>query len=311
MAVLPLIDIGDLRSPSLQAQQLVAVRVDRALRSHGAFLATGHGIPTRILRSGFAEARLLFAVPTSTKAALQADSAGMGRGRGFLTRMAAGDPERFLLGADLPTNHPLVAAGTDGYGPNRWPPLHGFRDAMTSWQRASIDVTELLYGAVALAHDHEEDHLVAHHRCPLVSMVLQRLEPAAFDAAAEERCTPWWSGPGGIAVTMVDGTIDHQVRGRDGIVSVTSVAPNQILVTVGGLLEALTEGRYAATRHRWRLGGEAVTMMTLSNDLDHDTPMHCLTRSGRVDDVLGRRDEATPTVGQFLTGIIVHDPLAS
>lgn len=294
MAALPLLDISDLRSPSTDAQRLVADRVDRALHGFGAFVAIGHGIPARIPRAGFREARLLFSLPSSAKTALRADAAGLGRGRGFSAASKLGGPnvtdaacsERFVLGADLPGAHPLVAAGTEGYGPNRWPPLPNFRDAVTAWQRATVDVTELLYGAVALASDLSEDHLAAHQRCPLVRMQIERFGAAAAVAgaagearvatAAELRTTGWCCRPAGLTVIMVDAPVQHELRRHDGTVVGTRLGAAAMLVSAGALLEELTGGRLVAAQHRWSLGPEAMTIMTMDNDLDYDTPLDCL-----------------------------------
>ena len=321
MATLPFLDLSDLRSPSAPAQDRVAARVDEALRGYGAFHAVGHGIPIRIPQGGFAQARLLFGLPASTKASLRAE----GDGRGFIGSGAAGTgvgpslrrgedvlTERFTLGADLPSAHPLVAAGTVGYGPNRWPPLHAFRDALTAWQRAALDVTELLFGAIALAHGLPADHLVAHHRCPLQQLCLDRYEaPSASDTPVG---TAWEAPPGGLELSMVDHRITHELRSREGVAVATAVEPGAVLIAAGAVVEELTAGRYRAPRQRWVLHDTAALRMSLTNDLDHDTPLDCLRRRTVADPVPGAEGTAPPaarTVGAFLAGDPPVDSLAS
>lgn len=312
MATLPLLDLSDLRSPSPAAQDRAASRVDDALHTYGAFHAVGHGIPSRIPHGGFAQARLLFGLPASSKAALRAERDG----RGFIP--GGGDvlTERFALGADLPGAHPLVAAGTAGYGPNRWPPLHAFRDTLTAWQRAAVDVTELLYGAIALAHGQSVDHLVAHHRCPLLQLCLDRYEaPAGVAPEGGPPGTTAWEVPaGGLELSMVDHRITHELRSRAGTALTTVVEPGTVLIVAGALAEELTAGRYRAPRQRWALHAEAALRMSLTNDLDHDTPLDCLRRRTVEDPATAVEGTAPPvpmTVGAFLAGHPPTDSLAS
>lgn len=293
MAELPLLDITDLRSPSPLAQADVAGRIDRALQDHGAFHAVGHGIPLRIPRGGFAQCRQLFALPASARQSLRADLDGPAHGRGFAEAALPGEglqPDRYVLGADLPPAHHLVAAGTPGYGPNRWPPLHAFRDAVTVWHRAALDVTELVYSALAVAAGLAPDHLVAHQQCSLVSMRLDRFVPDGPEAA-----TGWQEHPHGLALSMVGSTVRHQLHAGSRPTD-TSVVPGQVLVRAGSVLEAMSDGRYRAPLERWCLGPDPVMVMTLTNDLDFDTPLGCLRPPG------AGRAAATATVGEFVAG---------
>lgn len=281
MTELPLVDLSDLRSPSPAAQERVAERVDAALRTHGALVGIGHGIPLRIPRRGFALARLLFGLPASTIDSLRAAASGPAGGRGFTagsTDAADGAPsDRFVLGTDLPLAHPLVAAGHRGYGPNRWPPISGFRDTITAWQRAALDVSELIYAALSLAVDRPADHLVAHHRCPLVTMSLDRHErrsavPTAVVPFADQ------AGTGGVALTMTAQRLTYLHAAPGALPAVEGdLEAGQLLVGAGRLLEGRSDGRYRPARHRWRLGPAPALTMTLTNDLDHDTPADCLS----------------------------------
>ncbi|MGD9754510.1 MAG: 2-oxoglutarate and iron-dependent oxygenase domain-containing protein [Acidimicrobiia bacterium] len=303
MATLPLIDLTGLRDPSPAAAEHAAAKVDAVLRGFGAFLAIGHGIPSRIPDAGFEQARLLFGLPASTRAALRAERGGRGL---HTTTDDEGTVDRFVLGPDLPSAHALVAAGTPGYGPNRWPPLHGFRDAMTAWQRALVDVCELLYAAVATAHGQAPDHLVARHRCPLVQLCLDHRSGHA--AGHQHR---WTASIGGFELAMVGRPATSVVRSRDGEVLQSPVEPASVLVTAGALLEELTGGRYRAPQHRWELGDAGAVIMTLRHDLDHDAPLDCLRdRSGAEPGEPGEVGPG-PTVSAFLARTASPDTLAS
>jgi isopenicillin N synthase-like dioxygenase len=79
--------------------------------------------------------------------------------------------EGFDLALDLAETDPDVQSGVFGYGPNQWPEgLTGFREALTGYHTAMLDLGAMIFRAFALALDLDEDFFARKITKPMAHM---------------------------------------------------------------------------------------------------------------------------------------------
>jgi isopenicillin N synthase-like dioxygenase len=136
---LPLIDVSDLRSGDSAAFARVADTIGRAAREVGFFRICNHGIAPVVIEDAYEMAALFFAQPDFIKQQYY-----IGRSlnhRGYVPFTEKGDYpdevhrsyEAFDLGLDLPDDDPDFLSGNRVLGPNVWPQLAGFKEAVARY----------------------------------------------------------------------------------------------------------------------------------------------------------------------------------
>jgi len=257
--------------PSLDLSQPLdelGTELDAALRQTGFFTVRNHGVPDDVRQRYFDAMREFFALPLAVKeqiaignsdchrgyVAMGAESldGALGNDEDAIGTAVAGDLKETLdTGIDHPPDHPDVVAGTPLFGPNQWPDLPGFREAVEAYRDAVIAVSERLHRAMAHALDLPEswfDDLpapMAYHlrliHYPPQSVVTP--EPGQWGCGVH-------TDYGTLTILADDGVGGLQARMRSGDWIDVVVPEGEFAVNLGDLMAMWTNDRWVSNPHR-------------------------------------------------------------
>ncbi|QMU78279.1 isopenicillin N synthase family oxygenase [Streptacidiphilus sp. PB12-B1b] len=242
---IPVLDLSEAAVPSDD----VVRAWESALLEVGCFSLVNHGIPAAVIEECVAASRAFndqelerkqrcaMALSLGNKGFIPADPGPAGTG----TRRVVRDYASLDIGAESdggPVESILL-------GPNLWPELTGFRDAVEAYYQAVSACARAVSQMLARVCGLEPDYLERRSRRGISLLRLLHYPAPAQDLEEppnghtdyEWFTLIWHSGPG------------LEVYGRDGGVHLVPAAPDQITVLVGDLLELLTGGRIESTLH--------------------------------------------------------------
>lgn len=256
---------AELPSPEAVA---TARSVDETLQSTGFLLVSGHGVTTEVRDAYFAAMGEFFALPADEKDEIAIGRSEHHRGYvGFATEtlegalpgdedsigaVLAGDLKETLdTGVEQGPDHPAVVAGTPLHGPNQWPDLPGFREAVEAYRAAAIEAARRMQRALAMALDLEPDFFVdqpgetMYHLRLIHYPPMDRLtpEPGQLGCGAH-------TDYGTVTLLADDGIGGLQVRQRSGEWIDVSVPTDQLVVNLGDLMAIWTNDRWVSNPHR-------------------------------------------------------------
>ncbi len=247
---LPVVDVSGLYSSSPSARASCASELGRASREAGFFYLTGHVVAPRLVRELLAQAAAFFAQDQAQKLEHY-----IGKSRNHRGYVPPGE-EVFYGGArdqkesfDLCFELPDDARDNPFAGPNVWPPLAGFREAVSAYYRAVFELGQRLLSGFGLALGLGETFFEPYVTAPpsQLRMLHYPPNPAAdvtvgIGAHTDYECftillatTPGLEGMNG-AGEWID------APPRDGC----------FVVNIGDMLETWTNGELTATSHRVR-----------------------------------------------------------
>jgi len=268
---LPVFDLEsfvDARSASTPGADAIGADIDAALCDTGFLLVTGHGIDSGVRDRYFAAMEEFFALPIEAKEAITIGNSPCHRGYvGFaaesldgalgndedaIGQAAAGDLKETLdTGIDHGSDHPDVVAGTPLFGPNQWPELAGFRDAVEAYRDAAIEASERTHRALAVALGLDSEffvdqpgdfmyHLRLLHYPPMESVTP---EPGQLGCGAH-------TDYGTITLLADDGNGGLQVRQRSGDWADVLIPEGALVMNLGDLMAIWTNDRWVSNPHR-------------------------------------------------------------
>lgn len=239
LRTLPVLDLGGTHPDTLRT----------VARDTGAFVLVDHGVRPEVPAEVVDLARLLFALPESDKAAVDASASEQFRGyTAFGIGAELGWREQFDVGAELPAvpaarrTHP----GDALVGPNQWPArLPALRDRTLRFQDRATEVARAvlrqLAAGLGLTAD-LFDHALAG-------------DPATWTTLAREAAPAVTSPVAADAGILTLRWIDPQARGIQVLGHHrwldADATPGAFLVTLGDALEEATDGYLRAPAHRW------------------------------------------------------------
>lgn len=251
---LPVVDIGPLVTGEGH-QDAVAAAIDAACEAHGFFYVVGHGVDPALQARLDRLARQFFAQPDEVKASIAMARAGRAW-RGWFPvggELTSGRPDRkegIYFGAELPPDHPRVAAGVPLHGANLFPATPAdLGPTVLAYLDALTDVGHALARGLALALGHDagwfDRHLTAD---PLILFRIFHYPP---DPAPDEWGVGEHTDYGLLTLLLQDDRGGLEVRGPDGWIDAPPV-PGSFVCNLGDMLERMTGGRYRSTPHRVR-----------------------------------------------------------
>jgi isopenicillin N synthase-like dioxygenase len=269
----PVVDISGLRSPDRAQRKQVAHEIGKAAGEVGFFHVSGAGVDDAVFERMLAATKRFFALPADEKMRYYIGLSKCHRGyvppgeEGLATGMPE-VKEAFDTALDLPADDPDYLAGNPMLGPNTWPDLAGFADAVTAYYRAVLDVGHRLLWAFAVALGEDPDTFSKHAtKTPSqLRLIHYPYNPAAEDAHGIGAHTDYE------CFTLLKPTAPglEVLNGAGDWIDVPPV-PDTFVVNIGDMLELWTNGAYVATSHRVRKVKEERYSFPLFFNVDYHT----------------------------------------
>jgi isopenicillin N synthase-like dioxygenase len=270
---IPIVDITGLRSPDRAERERVAADVGKAAREVGFLYISGTGIDEALFARMLASTKAFFALPVEEKMRSYIGLSTCHRGyvpvgeEGVETGMPD-LKEAFDTALDLPADDPDHVAGNPMLGPNVWPEVDGFAEAVTAYYHAVLDLGHQLLWAFAVALGEDPDTFTQHAtKTPSqLRLVHYPYNPDAEDVLGIGAHTDYE------CFTLLKPTAPglEVLNGAGEWVDVPPV-PDTFVVNIGDLLELWTNGAYVATSHRVRKVKEERYSFPLFFNVDYHT----------------------------------------
>lgn len=268
----PNIDISALFGTDADAKARVVDDLAHAARDIGFMYVSGTAVPEQAFERMLDATTRFFARPLADKMDVY-----IGRSRNHRGYVPEGEEvfaggskdkkEAFDLSIDLPDD-PDYLAGNPLLGPNQWPDVPGFRDAVSAYYDAIFEVGSALMGAFALALGEDETYFDQFLTKPPSQL---RLIHYPVDTTAADR-----PGIGAHTdyecLTLLKGTSPglEVLNGAGEWIDVPPVA-GAYVVNIGDMLELWSNGQFVATNHRVRKVTEERYAFPLFFSVDYDT----------------------------------------
>ena len=281
----PIIDISGLRSSSTGERSRVAAEIGAAAREVGFFYISGSGIDEALFDRMLAATKEFFALPVEEK---MRSYIGLSRcHRGYVPvgeeGVESGTPdlkEAFDTALDLPADDPDHLAGNPMLGPNTWPDVPGFAEAVTGYYDAVLEVGHLLLAAFADALGEDPDVFSRHAtKTPSqLRLVHYPYNPDARDGLGIGAHTDYE------CFTLLKPTAPglEVLNGAGEWIDVPPL-PGTFVVNIGDLLELWTNGVFVATSHRVRRVVQERYSFPLFFNVDYDTEVKPLPQFSSAD----------------------------
>jgi isopenicillin N synthase-like dioxygenase len=270
---IPIVDITGLRSPDSAERERVAADIGKAAREIGFLYISGTGIDEALFDRMLAATKTFFALPVEEKMRSYIGLSTCHRGyvpvgeEGVETGMPD-LKEAFDTALDLPADDPDHVAGNPMLGPNVWPEVDGFAEAVTAYYQAVLDLGNQLLWAFAVALGEDPDTFTQHAtKTPSqLRLVHYPYNPDAEDVLGIGAHTDYE------CFTLLKPTAPGlEVLNGAGVWVDVPPAPDAFVVNIGDLLELWTNGAYVATSHRVRKVKEERYSFPLFFNVDYHT----------------------------------------
>ena len=277
---LPIIDIAGLSTGDPEEVARIASQLSTAAHEVGFFYISGHGIPESEFDALLQAAKDFFELDVETKMASYIGRSTCHRGYvppgeegGYSTSIDL--KEAFDTSLDLPADDPEHLAGNPLLGPNLWPDVPGFSEAVTAYYERAMAVGRLLLGAFAVALGEPADRFSAQTtRSPSqLRLIHYPFEEGAVDRLGIGAHTDFE------CLTLLRPTAPGlEVMNEDGVWVDAPPIPGCLVVNIGDLLETWTNGYFVATSHRVRKVAEERWSFPLFVNVDYDTVVEPLAQ---------------------------------
>lgn len=253
---LPLIDVGALGSADPGDWHDVAAEIDTALREWGFLYIVNHGISPAQMAKAFGLAKALFDLPLAEKQAIDLASSKWHHGWGGigLEQLDEGLPgdlkESFDMGRHLALDHPLTQRGLMVYGPNQYPAIPGWREAVDEHYELTLGLGLRMLGAVAVALDLPADFFTKQFDETVSVLRFLHYPPATQRTSTEQLGAGAHSDYGCMTLLAQDAIGGLQVLSPSGAWIDATPVEGAFVVNIGDMMARWTNDRYRATKHR-------------------------------------------------------------
>ena len=254
-AALPVIDLAPLFKDDPEGHRLVAEALVDAGHNSGFFYIKNHDVPAALIERIFEASRQFHEQPRAYKMRYWCGFSS--NHRGYVPFEENGDnfPKRinfneaFDLSFEAPEDHPDHLAKWRMTGPNIWPDLAGWQDAVSTYYNSVFDLGLTLMDALALGLGVDAEDLRQHITCPTSQLRLLRYLPN--DMPAEENTVGIEAHSDFECFTiLLQGGPGLQVMNAEGHWVDAPPIPGCFVVNVGDIFEAWTGGYLKSTQHR-------------------------------------------------------------
>lgn len=261
---LPLIDVSPFIShvdrPARDLRVKVAEQIGDACRKYGFFYVIGHGIDEQLIARLQQLSQQFFAQDLDTKMSIRMELGGRAW-RGYFpvgNELTSGKPDQkegIYFGEELPSENPLVKAGTPIHGSNLFPELPGFRQTVLAYMQAQTQLGHALMEAIARSLGLEDSYFA--DRYTNKPLTLFRIFNYPFNPDLIEKTTDssWGVGEhtdyGLLTMLWQDSSGGLEVKSEGGWIPAPPIE-NSFVCNIGDMLDRMTRGLYRSTPHRVR-----------------------------------------------------------
>ena len=251
MDTLPVIDFAGASEPAL------AQALDKAFTEIGFCYFKGIGVSQAVVDGVFEASRRFHAMPRAVKDAIAMNKFH----RGYMAPKTSiiqtssvakvtkpNDSESFMLMHEVPETDPRYGRPLDG--PNLWPDLAGFRDAVEAYEAAMHAFCLRLLSPLAVALGLPREWFAPHFRQPTTFLRLLHYPPHAVDAPEDAFGSAPHTDYGFITILVHDNQGGLEVRRKDGTWLAAPPIEGTWVVNVADMLARWTNGRWQSTPHR-------------------------------------------------------------
>lgn len=234
--------------------------VERLVEAHttlGFSQIVGHGVPPAVTDALFEVSRGFHFLPIERKRSVALDRLHRGfieidtstdRHSSVETATRPNQSESFMVMREAGPNDPDVLAGALLAGPNQWPDLPGFREAVEQYQHEIEPVARAIVAALAEGIG-DNGAIIADFERPTTWLRLLHYPPVAPDAPVNLYGSAPHVDYGGVTLLAQDTVGGLEIRGPGGWLGVEPV-PGALVVNCGQMLERMSNGRLLPTAHR-------------------------------------------------------------
>ena len=253
MAAIPHLSLAGAGRPA--GLRRLAAAMAEAYGDVGFAYATDHGIPEGVTDALFDASRSFHALPQAAKNAIAVNR----HHRGYIAPEMATDRASSVEAATRPNlSESFIKLaepppGREAWpldGPNRWPDLPGFRDAVEAFEAAAEPVARRLVQAMAVGLGAEPERLLAFFDPATVWLRLLRYPPRPADAPADRYGSAPHTDFGCLTLLFQDDAGGLEVRTADGSWIPAPPVEGTVLVNTGDLAPVWSGGRWRSTAHR-------------------------------------------------------------
>ncbi len=254
-ATLPVIDVSALRGGDAGAIRATAAALGEAARTSGFFYIVGHGVPQALIDGLFAASKQFHALPRARKMRWWSGFTTHHRGYVPFEENGSDFPKRINMNEawdmsfEAPADHPDHLAGWRMTGPNVWPDLPGWREAVSGYYDAVFALGLGMLDALALELGVDPAELRRNITNPTSQLRLLRYVPNDLPVTKDIV---------GIAphsdfecfTILLQGGPGLQVMNADDVWIEAPPVEGAFIVNIGDIFETWSGGRFKSTQHR-------------------------------------------------------------
>lgn len=220
---------------------------------------TGHDIAQDLIDDVFAAAHEFHALPMESKMAIELNELH----RGFIPINTSTDrkstlanvrkpnqSESFMMMREAASDDPDVLAGAYLTGPNRWPTLPGFRDAVVAYEQAMLQLAQRLTEIVAVVLDDSDRVVPRSFERPTTWLRLLHYPPQPPATPEDVYGSAPHTDFGFITLLAQDDIGGLQVQSPEGQWLDAPPRAGTFVMNVGQMLHQWSNGILRATPHR-------------------------------------------------------------
>lgn len=254
-ATLPVIDLTGLFTGDAEGKARIAAELGAAARTSGFFYITGHGIPQAQLDAVFAASRDFHGRTRSFKMRSWSGFTTHHRGYVPFEENGANFPksinmnEAWDMSYEAPVDHPDYLAGWRMTGPDIWPEIPGWKEAVSGYYDAVFGLGLRLLDALALELGVESEELTRHITYPTSQLRLLRYVPNDLPANKDIVGIAAHSDFECFTI-LLQGGPGLQVLSPEGDWIEAPPIPGCFVVNIGDIFETWSGGQFKSTQHR-------------------------------------------------------------
>ena len=280
---LPIVDFSGLGT-SEAADRALARELDGIFRSIGFCYFRNIGVPQGLVDGLFRESARFHSLPEATKRALAMNATHRGYmapNSSVIVTSSVANVKRPNYSESLMLMHEVAEDdpryGTEVHGPNVWPDLPGFREAVSAYEATMRGFCMKLLRPMALALDLPPDWFLPHFQKPTTFLRMLHYPPQPADAPDDAFGSAPHTDYGFLTILCQDTAGGLEVRRADGTWLKAPPVPGTWVVNVADMLSRWTNRRWQSTPHRVKnLSGGDRYSNPYFFDMDMDSVVACV-----------------------------------